>query len=663
MKTAISLCLAMIGVLAGAPAADRTAWQWEAPIVVKQAGMARLELPASVLDVTRADLGDLRVLSPTGIETPFLIEQPVRRTVVMKDATGFKVVLSGRSTVIEADVGAAGAIEAVELVSPAREFLKSVTLEGRQSGGEWRTLAANEVIFRQAGGAERLVVPVAVGVWEGLRCTVDDERAGPVPFTGVRVKAVGELPATRELKVLLRPGESQPGENQLWLDLGSRNLHVAELRFEVADGVFSRSCNLAIARETPDGKTRLEPIGGEVLYRVAGDRGSSAESLVIPLHRRIAERSLVAGFRNGDSPPLSVTGAWMRYYPTVVVFHAGEAGEWRLLTGNRAASAPDYDLDRLRPALAAAGGQVPVLGPLAAKADYQVPPVLPGVEPAGAAIGLEQWARRRPVELATGGVIRIELDALALASGRTDLGDLRLVQNGRQIPYLVKPERVMREVKPGMVLLPADPKRPTVSRWEIRLPVADVPFVELTARSPAAIFSRRMLALVERSDDLGNSWIETVGEAHWAKSGGVDSPLVIHLGGARLPRTMILETDHGDNPAIPLEDVVLRYAAPSIAAKITGTDPLFLYYGNPKANTPQYDLRLVRGELMAADQQLSVLGGEEILKPHARDSRGIDAGSPWLWLALGGVVVALLVIVAKLLPKAAGNGPDGQRPS
>jgi hypothetical protein len=367
----------------------------------------------------------------------------------------------------------------------------------------------------------------------------------------------------------------------------------------------------------------------------------------------LAARSLVAGFRNGDSPPLSVTGAWVRYYPTVVVFHAGEAGEWRLLTGNRVAPVPEYDLDLLRPALAAAGGQVAGLGPLVAKSDYQIPPTLPGVEAGGAAIGLDEWTRRRPVEGAGSGVIRIELDALALAGGRSDLGDLRLVQNGRQVPYLVKPDRMIRELKPSVVMLPADPKRPTVSRWEITLPVADVPFVELTARSPAKVFSRRMVALVERKDEFGNAWTEVVGAATWAKSGGADLPLMIHLGGVRLPRTMTLETDHGDNPAIPLEDVVLRYTAPSIAAKVTGADPVFLYYGNPKANTPQYDLRLVRGELMASDQQPARLGGEEILKPDAREKRGIDAGSPWLWLALGGVVVALLVIVARLLPKPA----------
>jgi hypothetical protein len=167
------------------------------------------------------------------------------------------------------------------------------------------------------------------------------------------------------------------------------------------------------------------------------------------------------------------------------------------------------------------------------------------------------------------------------------------------------------------------------------------------------MFSRRLVALIERRDEFGNVRTETAGGSDWAKSGGVDTPLVIRLGGARMPRTMILETDHGDNPPISLDEVVLRYAAPSITAKLTGSAPLFLYYGNPRANAPQYDLRLVRGELMAAEQQLSVLGEEEILKPDAPDTRGVDAGSPWLWLALGGVVVALMAIVARLLPKPA----------
>jgi hypothetical protein len=62
-------------------------------------------------------------------------------------------------------------------------------------------------------------------------------------------------------------------------------------------------------------------------------------------------------------------------------------------------------------------------------------------------------------------------------------------------------------------------------------------------------------------------------------------------------------------------------------------------------------LRLVRDELLAAPPEPASLGEEEILKPDPGDGPAMDAGSPWLWLALGGVVVALLTIVAKLLPR------------
>ena len=88
-----------------------------------------------------------------------------------------------------------------------------------------------------------------------------------------------------------------------------------------------------------------------------------------------------------------------------------------------------------------------------------------------------------------------------------------------------------------------------------------------------------------------------------------------------------------------------------IVAKVTGAAPLFLYYGNPQATIPRYDLRLVWDELMAADQQAAGLGDEELLRPGMKKPGTMDAGSPWLWLALAGVVIVLLVVVAKLLPR------------
>ena len=114
-----------------------------------------------------------------------------------------------------------------------------------------------------------------------------------------------------------------------------------------------------------------------------------------------------------------------------------------------------------------------------------------------------------------------------------------------------------------------------------------------------------------------------------------------------------LQTDHGDNTAISLVNPHLRYSAPVMVAKLTNDAPLFLVYGNPKASAPQYDLRLVQKELMAAEPKSATLRAEESLGPNKQAPVMLDEGSPWLWLALGGVVVALLVVVAKLLPPPA----------
>ncbi len=656
MKSSIAIGLSMVaGHLASAVETDHRAWKWEAPVTVDRPGMVRLEIPPAVLDVSeQQNLDDLRILSPAGVETSCVVEIPRKGREVSSNASGFKTMLVGKTTVIEVAPAKEDRIELLELVSPAREFIKSVTIAGRK-GDEWQTLEENAVIFRQTGGTERMRISIPEGAWEGFRFTIDDERAQPIPFTGARLISTSRKAATVEYPVVLGERKEVAGETRLTLDLGARNLNMDALQFEIADAVFSRTCTVAFEYRTPMGGGGGSAWADSKIFRVAGDYGKSAEKLVIsPDLRRMPVRKLVATIHNDDSPPLAITGVKVRCYPTILIFHASEAGAWRLITGNKSAKHPNYGLSSWSESLATAGGQCPTLGPLKLKMDYQIPAALPGVDPAGAEIGIEKWTRRRAVVPASFGVIRLELDALALAVCQSGLGDVRLVQSGRQIPYLVKPGSVMREMKPNAVLLRNDPKRPTVSRWEILLPLADVPFAELCARSSSPMFSRRLVASIERKDELGNTRSESVGQADWIKSGGVDTPLVINLGGLRMPRTLMLETDHGDNPPISLDVVVLRFSAPSITAKLTDSAPLFLYYGNPGASAPEYDLRLVRNELLSADSQSADLGDEEILKPQSPDQRAIDTGSPWLWAALAGVVAVLLAIVAKLLPARQG---------
>jgi hypothetical protein len=124
--------------------------------------------------------------------------------------------------------------------------------------------------------------------------------------------------------------------------------------------------------------------------------------------------------------------------------------------------------------------------------------------------------------------------------------------------------------------------------------------------------------------------------------------------------TLIMETDNGDNPAIELGQFELFYAATRILFKSQPGDHPFLCYGNPGADAPRYDLSLVAGQLAAADKSEAVLGAEELLKgPSWREGQTPGKAGALFWGILAIVVVVLLGIISRLLPKA----PPGTPPS
>jgi hypothetical protein len=90
--------------------------------------------------------------------------------------------------------------------------------------------------------------------------------------------------------------------------------------------------------------------------------------------------------------------------------------------------------------------------------------------------------------------------------------------------------------------------------------------------------------------------------------------------------------------------------------KAGADDRLFLYYGNPRVAPPSYDLSLVAGELLAAEKTPAALAAEERLKKSSwAEGRMPGSGGFVFWGILAVVVVGLLVIISRLLPKT--NSP------
>ena len=115
--------------------------------------------------------------------------------------------------------------------------------------------------------------------------------------------------------------------------------------------------------------------------------------------------------------------------------------------------------------------------------------------------------------------------------------------------------------------------------------------------------------------------------------------------------TLILETDNGDNGALELAAVALSRPVFQLLFMTRDTRPVYIYYGNPQAQPPRYDLSLVEAEIHAVTPTHVHLENEEVLKPVRTAVEDSGKGSPWLWAMLALVVGGLLWLVAKLLPK------------
>jgi hypothetical protein len=121
-----------------------------------------------------------------------------------------------------------------------------------------------------------------------------------------------------------------------------------------------------------------------------------------------------------------------------------------------------------------------------------------------------------------------------------------------------------------------------------------------------------------------------------------------------LTDTLILETDNGDNPPIDLASFQVFYPVTRVLFKAPLDPSTYLYYGNRDATFPQYDLDLIAPRLLAEEKSVASLATEEALKKLAGGEFFQTSGtkSVIFWVALSVVVLVLLVVIAKLLPKS-----------
>jgi hypothetical protein len=642
----LHLLLPTLCVCSAIQGADFAAWTHRQTVRITKPGLTRIELEPALLGASKTEGGaafhDLRIMSPAGVETPYIIALPRTMQPEVVEVPEFKGSLNPGSTntVLEFRPPAGSVVSEVVLQTPDAHFIKSATLEASPDGMRWQTLASNQLLFRQTG-TEKLRFTFAAAAWTHFRVTLDDSRSKPVVFTGAQVRRdVPEL-RTLPLPVTLRARTETTGETHLKLDLGSANVLLGHVRLQTPELVFQREATLLNTRAR--------------IYRLQYE-GRSAEEMDISVHQLATPREVELVIRNGDSPPLRIEHIEATRHPVPVVFQADAAGDWLFYIGNAQAVEPRYDIAALGEKLRDATAQSGMASAVEENPVFKKTATAPEVGDVGPAIDVSPWSFQRAVKFQEAGVLVVELLPEVLARAANDLHDVRVVRDGHQIPFLaIKPGAEREQQVP--IIEVSDPKETTWSKWDIQMPFANFPTSELLLDSPTPLFARTLTVSEQHATERGH-FERILSNANWQRRPGQPAS-TFHLSLYSAPRagTIRVATDNGDNARLVITSARVLYPVVRLLFRVPDTAPVHLCYGNRKAPYTRYDLQLVRPEFETATKVAGMLGDEEMLPGYEAEPNGPSGkGSPWLWGSLALVVGSLLWVVAKMLPKKEEGG-------
>jgi hypothetical protein len=656
----LSLALHMAGMTAIAAAAAQLPAEWEhvQELRVGRAGPVKISLPRETLGAARPGLEDLRVLDPAGQEVPFLVDRPKPEPRVVRPVKTFDVRLTPETTLISIETGLDQPIEALTLETATPRFIKAVQVEGSADGRTWRVLGQGVPVLRQAAGPAQLRIGIPAGVWRQLRLSVDDRRTEPVAFTGAQAHLVRPAPvAEQDAPVRIVARADSPGQTRLTLDFGAANLDLSELRFDTPEELFTRNIALA-ASQLVNNELQETVLARGVIWRVAIEGLAPAAQLAWELDARIPSREMLLLIDNQDSPPLRIDAVHAKRRPVHVVFLAGAAGDYRLFSGHPRCPAPRYDVAALRSRLAGLPPSDVTVGALRRNPGHQPPEWLPDVAGSGAPLDPTGWVWRKPVRILRPGIQQIDLDLEVLSVAQPDLRDLRVVRDEHQLPYVLERTSILQPINP-QIRMADDPKSPRISRWIIQLPRRNLPVSRLSCETATPVFQRTVTLFEEVTDRRGARRQRLLGHATWSRSSAASPNLLsMALSAAPLTERLVLEVNNADNPPIALENFKCHVPLKRVLFKSTQTAEAWLYYGNPATAAPRYDLALVAAELLAAERATAELGAEQRTREVSwlEDMGAGGAGGVMFWIVLALVVVVLLFVLARLLPRAGAGG-------
>ena len=590
---------------------------------------------------------------------PYLLVPPPARGAEWVGGTILPIAPTKKASGFEVDLHAPRVADRLEIVGLPAPYLKRARLEGSGDRVRWTVLQEETTVFDlPEEKLTRQEVAFAPGEYRYLRLTWDDTNSARLPLPrAARARLVGLAagPPALSAPLVFERRPSEPGVSRYAISLPGARLPLVGIELSVASGYVLRRARVTESRL--DGAQMVPVELGRAMLRRAVRNDLAAAELRVPIGASEGSR-LELMVEDGNNPPLDLAGVTAIFAELPWIYlEAPPSGDLVARFGSARAAAPRYDLEAARPSIArtrvadATWGEradLAPVGPVAAPAG-----AMPAV---GAALDTSAFGYRRPVPAGPSGLTAVRLDAAVLA--RTRFSDLRIVTpDAHQVPYLVE-----RLDEPLAIDLPAPQAAPGAgpggeesgsagshSSYRLRLPETGLPASRLVMDTPARVFTRVVRVFVEREDrrsPKGRAF-DQVTESTWTHSEPEwpAPPLSLALPD-RMPDTLWLVVDEGDNSPLPLARPRLLLPAFRLRFFREADAPLTLLYGNPAATAPRYDLALLAPRLVGAPAHEVWPGPEGA--PQDAGSRTLSP-TRIFWAALVGAVVVLVVLLARLL--------------
>jgi Protein of unknown function (DUF3999) len=638
------------------------------PVDVPAAGWVRVPLDLAALRHIGL-ASSLRVTAPTGEElqrwtAPWSADGERRAVKVLEVAKG------DRGWTLRLDAGPEPLVHERLLLDFARlATVPDVALDASQDGKSWEPLVAGDLFRLGSGeGLARTSLPYPATSARYLRLSWP-ARAG---FPELRGVAVESTSPGRSLTVTSRSSPCREGPSAV----------ARSCRLPLpAAGQTVRRLTVELAAGADVGYQLSQPLRGAWEPLAQGVwRGSRSGRHVIPLPAEpLAGDDLrLELFGAAGEPAPRLLGHSVDLAVDTVLFYAETPGRYVLSYGG--VPSPGAGAAQPDARAVAAGVEAAWIEPGPEEA-RSAP--LPAAAAPGAALSRERFRASWAVMAAgaaAGDLVRLALPDAVYAQARPDLGDLRLVAGGRQVPYVrwTPPDPV--PVAERANLRPEAEKGRHYSRIEIYLPAAGLPVSQLRLAAPPSPL-RRPVGV--RYPDEGPPGLAPREERLVARSSWECLPepplpcrLDLPLTGPA-PHHLTLRFADGDNPPLGSVDVavwrrddVLLFAWPAegpgqgqiqaqgqAQGQDRGQGPdhgtararVQLLAGAPGLSAPTYDLAALAEVLPVRPAQVAQLdlSGD--------DSR--QGAAPWWsrWVVPAAVAVAalfLLVLLRRILADA-----------